>query len=127
MSHLKSGDALALVQLSQLPPQHLPGERIHRSKRLVQQENGRFWGQCSSEGNPLLLSAAEAAHRTAEQGLDVEHVSQLLDSNLRARTVSGDSVRNVVTHAQMREQVILLIHESQPAALGGQVTDVLVV
>jgi hypothetical protein len=121
MGDLQRGNALALVQLAELAPEHLSGGWIDGGERLIEEEDRWLRGKRPGQRNSLLLAAAEPPYRPFEQRRESEQGRQFFRSSRAGAVLSsaaGETVADVVPNGEVREEMILLLHETQSAPLG---------
>jgi hypothetical protein len=118
--HVDDGEAQALLQLAQLGAHLLAQLRVQVGQRLVHQADLGLRHQRAAQRHPLLLAARELRRLAIEQGGQAEQFGRLGQPlrhfggrRLAHREAEGD----VVGHAQVREQRIVLEHH-RDVALG---------
>ena len=85
--------------------------------RFVGQNDGRVVGQCTADGDPLLLAARKLVRQVVEPVVQAENADQVVDQLLVGlAAVEQKRQRNVFFYAQDRDQVVKLVNETDLAA-----------
>ena len=124
--HIDDGDAEHLVDLLQLDLHMLAQLLVERAERLVHQNEGRLEDERAGERDALLLAARELGRLAILELLQPHHFEGARDAwsdlglgDLSHRKREGDIVR----HAHMREQRVVLEHHADIAFVGRQAVD----
>ena len=111
-----------VVQVAQPAPQLLADLGIERAERLVEQQDARLDGERAGKRHALALAAGKLARIAVGQPLELDQIEQLLNARVDFRL--GDALPalahaqaegDVLEHAHMPEQRIMLEHEADVA------------
>ncbi len=118
MGHIDEGDADLLLDALQLDLHLLAELQIERAERLVEQQYGRLDDERPGEGDALLLAArklAGLALATILQLDKLEHVGHPAPDLVLRHLALTQAEADVVRHAHMREERVVLEHHRRIA------------
>ena len=131
VGHLQRGDPLPLVQLPQLAPQHLARGGVHRREGLVQQQDrgpgARARASATRCCSPPLSPRTGRSSRAPIASMSASSAIRAPGSARSRWRGPSYSIADVVPHAQVGKQVVLLVDEPEPAPLRRQVGHLVVV
>src|SRR5687768_3706315 len=113
MRHLQDRDVPLLMNRTNLAPNAHTTTWIERAEWLVEQENRWSSSEGAGDCDELTLSAGEPANRASEQVFRPEPRCGLT-GDLSGRRAVGD----VLVDTQVREEISVLVDESDPSRFG---------
>mmetsp|Transcript_1026 Transcript_1026/g.2612 ORF Transcript_1026/g.2612 Transcript_1026/m.2612 type:complete len:216 (+) Transcript_1026:400-1047(+) len=118
-------DAQACTQLAQLRAQLAAQRDMQRREGLVQQQHLGLAGQRPGQGHALLLAAGQRGRPAVGQRLEAEAVDQRVDPcgvvGLQPAPPAGQPEGNVLPHAEVREEGIVLEQVAHASGFGCQI------
>ena len=113
------------MQGAQPLAQFLTDLGVERTERLVEQQDARLDGQRARERDALALAAGQLAGIAIGQPVQLNEIEQLLHARADLRLGLADLARlhaqaecDVLEHAHMAEQSVMLKHEADIALAG---------
>ena len=118
MAHVQHRNVKFAVQLFEVGQDFGLALRVERGQRLVQKQQARAGGQGARDRHTLTLAARQGVGSALQQMADAEQADDLIerDAALRRRHAL-ESKRQVLRHAQVREQVGILKHVADGASV----------
>ncbi|MNZ86875.1 hypothetical protein D3C78_1057170 [compost metagenome] len=119
MCHQNRAGAPALEDIPDFVAQLTAQFAIEVGKRFVQQQELWLWRQGPGQCDPLLLAARQFVGEALAQVLEIDQLQHLGGDPFFVR-VLANAEGDVVGHAQVRKQGIVLEHHADPAFLRGE-------
>ncbi len=114
------GGARRGEDVAQLTGQPFPHPGVERGERLVEQQQPRLGGQRAGQRDPLPLAARERAGQPVAVALEPHHPQQTGHPGVDvAGAPQPRCVAHVAGHGEVGEELALLEHQREPAAVGG--------
>ncbi|MCY1234030.1 hypothetical protein D9M72_465980 [compost metagenome] len=122
------GDAGFLLHPFQLHLHFLAQFQVERGERFVQQQHIRARRQGAGQGHPLLLAAGEFGGTAAGQVFHLHQGQHLLDparDGVALQSLHLQAEGDILGHAHVREERIVLEHGIDPALVGRELVHAL--
>ncbi len=127
VGHVDEGEPDLLLKRLELDLERPPDLRVERSERLIEQHHGRSEHEHPRERDPLLLSTGQLRRFAALQSGELDLREDVGDAAADLAAVDAGTAqpeRDVVEHAQVREQCVALEHGVDVAPVRGDPRDV---
>ncbi len=130
VGHLEGRDPFVGMNGAQFTPEHVPRGGIDRRERLVEEQDAGPGGQRPGQRHPLGLAATQPVDRSVEEGLDAEQRSEFPDALPLlgfGERAAEQTVPDILTDVEVRKEMVVLVDESDAAALRRHHRDILAV
>ncbi len=127
VGHVDGGARVRQMQAPDLELDVLPERAVERAERLIHQKDVRLDDHRTRQSHALLLAAGEFADRAAIKPLELQHGQYLGHPTvyLRSRQPARfQAIGDVLEHAHVREQGVVLEDHAHVANPGGEARDV---